>query len=487
MAKVVVVGAGIAGLACALVLARGGQEVVLFEQDRARVPDEVEQMWSAWDRPGTPQAHYLHAFGAGARKVLHQRAPDVLARLVEAGAAESDVAARAPDGPGQPGDEDLVMVRARRPVFEGVLRRLVEAEPNAQVRTGGIVDSLRVTPSTMDGVPQVVGVGVAGQVIDADVVVDASGRRSRVRDWLEAIGAPAPTEESGDSGVVYYGRYFRLLPGAETGTDLMRRVRGDLGYMGYVVGGSDNRTFVINLTVPVWDRELRVLRHEAAWMAAVRRIPVLAPLVEAARATPIGPVEPMGHLRNTLRRFTVGGRPVTLGLHVIGDALCQTNPTYGKGMVLGMRHAFALADAIQAAPTDPARQAADLDGAIGDEARLSYEYAVAADASRARRWRGELREPPTPTTDVHGFIRLVMPRAAARDGAVYRALMRHTMNLDLPNVLIGNGALLDRAMALVTDESFRGTAPPAPQGPERAALLELAAAAVPAHSTAPTS
>jgi hypothetical protein len=44
------------------------------------------------------------------------------------------------------------------------------------------------------------------------------------------------------------------------------------------------------------------------------------------RATPVGPVAAMGQERSVLRRFVRDGRPSVLGLHVIGDARCQTKP-----------------------------------------------------------------------------------------------------------------------------------------------------------------
>ena len=41
-------------------------------------------------------------------------------------------------------------------------------------------------------------------------VIDASGRRSKILDWIAAAGAPRPAEETSECGIVYYSRYFRF-------------------------------------------------------------------------------------------------------------------------------------------------------------------------------------------------------------------------------------------------------------------------------------
>jgi hypothetical protein len=74
--------------------------------------------------------------------------------------------------------------------------------------SGRSIDGLAVLPSHVDGVPRVVGVRVGEQTIDADLVVDASGRRSRIVSWLAAVGASPPLDESVECGVIYYSRHL---------------------------------------------------------------------------------------------------------------------------------------------------------------------------------------------------------------------------------------------------------------------------------------
>ena len=47
------------------------------------------------------------------------------------------------------------------------------------------------------------------EILGADLVIDAMGRRSKLTEWLEMIGAPTPHVESEDSGFVYYTQYFK--------------------------------------------------------------------------------------------------------------------------------------------------------------------------------------------------------------------------------------------------------------------------------------
>ena len=124
----------------------------------------------------------------------------------------------------------------------------------------------------------------------------------------------------------------------------------------------------------------------------------------------------MGELRNTWRRFVVDGAPVALALHVVGDALCHTNPSHAKGASLGFAYAVTLANAMDAAPRDPLQQALMLDRAMCAETRQTFEFSVAADRASVRTWRGE---PPTA-----GGTRVHQDRGRARGEGGPRGLPR---------------------------------------------------------------
>jgi 2-polyprenyl-6-methoxyphenol hydroxylase-like FAD-dependent oxidoreductase len=475
MARVVVIGGSVAGLSVALALNRRGHDVTVLEADAEPAPASRAERWEAWRRPGVPQFRHLHAALARGRTVLRQRAPDVLRRLLADGVEEHDVAQHVPGGAREPGDEELVLLRFRRPIFEGALRRVVEREPRVRLRLGVAVEGLLAADDHPSGVPRVVGVRTrAGEALPADLVVAAAGRRAPVPRWLTQAGAAPPAEEGEAAGMVYYGRYYRLRPGAEAPAGQRPPVRGDLGYLGYVLGLADDRTFVLTWLAPAWDRDLRALREAPAFEAAARRVATLAPWLEPARAAPIHRVEAMGQLRNTLRRVVVGGRPVALGLHVIGDALCHTNPALGWGISLALTQAYALADAVERHPADRYAQALALDARAWEEAQTCYRLSAEIDRSRTREWRGEASGPPT-EDDWPRFMRLVLLPASLRDPVVFRAVRRALLLLDAPSALRHNDAVIARAKALAAATAPEA-APPA-RTPTRDELLAAMRAA----------
>ena len=55
MSKIVVMGAGVCGLAAGLLLCRGGHEVTVLERDPDPVPSSPEEAWERWSRDGVSQ------------------------------------------------------------------------------------------------------------------------------------------------------------------------------------------------------------------------------------------------------------------------------------------------------------------------------------------------------------------------------------------------------------------------------------------------
>src|SRR6266508_3360619 len=113
MARMVVVGGGVAGLGAALAFSRQGHEVTVLEADREGAPETSAQMWEQWKRPGVPQFRHYHGVLARGRHLLLERAPDVLRAMLATGVEELDVAKDVPGGVREPGDEALVVLRLR--------------------------------------------------------------------------------------------------------------------------------------------------------------------------------------------------------------------------------------------------------------------------------------------------------------------------------------------------------------------------------------
>ncbi len=62
---------------------------------------------------------------------------------------------------------------------------------------------------------------------------------------------------------------------------------------------------------------------------------------------PTSDVFPLGAVQNTLRRFVVDGSPIVTGLAAVGDSLCTTNPTLGRGLSFALSTAANLLDIIE--------------------------------------------------------------------------------------------------------------------------------------------
>jgi 2-polyprenyl-6-methoxyphenol hydroxylase-like FAD-dependent oxidoreductase len=365
---------------------------------------------------------------------------------------------------------------SRRSSVEGILRQAVEAEPTVEVRRDCYLTGLVAEPSTIDGVPRMVGVRARdGSEILAESVVVAGGRSIPIQRWLEAIGVQPVEEESEASGFQWYTRFFQILP--RDGEDQVLAGRfaelTDLRYLIYDYFGGDNGTFCLEMCVPVWDHDLHQLHDESVFMAVARALPKGPVSLDPDRVTPIGPVAPFGQESNRLRRFMRDGRPLALGLHVIGDARCTTHNIYGWGMSLAFGQAVTIADLLNEKHGDPIGQAVAFEERWGDEVAGRRQLSMEFDRPRIRDYRGEPKWDPD--DDGEGFIQSVVVPAANEDPEIFRALRRRGQQLDPVGALAKNTALHERARALA---AVRAPTEPKPTpGPTREELLRVIAAA----------
>jgi hypothetical protein len=242
--------------------------------------------------------------------------------------------------------------------------------------------------------------------------------------------------------------------------------------MSYEIFGADAATFCVELSPPAWDHELRGLRHEAVHMAAARTLPESEDWLDPGRATPIGPVAAMGQERNVLRHFVSEGRPVALGLHVIGDARCQLDSLYAWGSGVALAGAVTLVDLLAEHDGDPEAQALAFEDRLGAEISGRHQLSLVRDRAHARRYRGQPQW-DDPDTGL-GLLQSTVVPAADEDPDVFRAVLRCEMQLDPVGALLENTAVIARARALA---AVRGPEPPSVPVPARERLLELIAQA----------
>ncbi|MGH2758147.1 MAG: NAD(P)/FAD-dependent oxidoreductase [Actinomycetota bacterium] len=343
--RVAIVGAGVAGLGSALALARDGHDVVLLERDSTPLPDTPDEAFD-WKRRGAPQVRHSHAFLARMRNLLRDKLPDVRDELLSAGATEVAWGEMLPDTiedrTPAASDEDLVMLCCRRTTFEWVLRHAIVRTERADLRDGVTVTGL--LGSNGSGPVRVTGVRTSDGDVEADVVLDATGRPSRLPELLREVGVRLEETKSG-TGIVYLSRFYRLREGAEA-PNAQAFNGADLGYLKFAVFRGDNRSFSVTLAYGTDDAEMRLLRDRGRFDAATKAIPAIAEWVHPDVAEPISGVQYMGGLINRIRHFVVDGEPVVRGLHGVGDASVCTNPLYGRGCSLGMVHGVLFAETL---------------------------------------------------------------------------------------------------------------------------------------------
>jgi len=324
-ADVIIVGAGPAGSATALVLARRAHRVLVL--DRARFP-----------RP-KPCGEYLNP---GAVEALHRLG--VADEVGRAGVSISGMYIAGPDGAG---------VWAPFPRGRGLLvprEHLDHALLQAAMRAGAdVVEECRVD-AVVPGRPVIVTArGPDGPLqLKAQLVVGADGIRSTVA-RRDGPLAPAPR------GHYAIGAHFEDL--AVDGP------RGDLHLgWGWYAGAACYGRGRGNVVIAVPRAALRRSRGDAesAFREAIGALPVLAPMLAGARrTTPFVSVGPLGYTR----RASAGD-----GVILVGDAAGTINPMTGEGIALALRGAE-----LAAAAADRALRGED----TSQHALASYERARA--------------------------------------------------------------------------------------------------------------
>ncbi len=467
MARIVVLGGGVCGLASGLMLARDGHEVTVLERDTDPVPDSVDGAWGEWSRDGVTQFRLAHFLQPGGRVVLEQELPDVFDGLVSAGALRLDLIGLMPptvtDRSPRAGDERFVTYTARRPVFERLLGKTAESEPGVEVRRGAVVKELTLRAG--DGTPHVSGVILdSGETLSADLMVDATGRRSQLPRWCSDAGIGPLHEESEDSGFIYYGRYFRSADG--TTPQPIGPLLAPLGTFSILTLPSDNGTWAVVAVISSGDQALKRMREPDLWASVVEACPLHAHWLQGEQ---IGDFEAMGGLNDRYRRPLRDGQPLMTGLALLGDAWACTNPSLGRGMSLGLLHAQCLREVVGSHLEDPLEFAKAWDAATEERLTPWYRETVAEDRTRLNEIEA-LRDglqPPQPS-DPSQALRGELTAAMLHDPDLFRGFLESRSCLTPLGETFARDGVPERIRELASEHE-RLQMP----GPDRESLLRL--------------
>jgi 2-polyprenyl-6-methoxyphenol hydroxylase-like FAD-dependent oxidoreductase len=410
----VVVGGSVAGLLAARVLADHFERVTVVERDRFPA--------TAAPRPGVPQARHQHVLLERGRRVLERLFPGLQAELVEAGAPVldmgADVAWLTPAGWGVRFPSSLPLLACSRDLLEWGVRRRLGAQPEVSFMTEADVVGLVPTPEGRG----VAGVfvrsrGEAGRTrrLEADVVIDASGRESRAPRWLEALGCERPEETVVNASLGYASRVYRRagqLPAGVGGVYVQAAppevTRGGVAFP--LEGGR----FMVTLVGLGGDHPPT---HDEGFLAFAGSL--RSPLIHDAIAgnEPDGPISSSRATVNRWRHYERLARGPERFL-VLGDAACAFNPVYAQGMTTAAIGADLLDRVLDEGRGDPGlgrRFQAALARANSSAWMLATgEDARVRGAVGVRRSRG--------TRFLHRYMDEVM-RLTTRDAAVRRVFL----------------------------------------------------------------
>ena len=444
MAKVIVLGGGVCGLASGLMLARDGHEVTVLERDPAPVPDSPEHAWETWERRGVAQFRQAHYLQPRARAVLEAELPDVLDALAAAGAKRLDWPRMMPptitDREPRPGDERLVTLTARRTTLEQLFARAAAGQEGLDVRRG--VTAAALEGEAGGGRLHVTGVRTdAGELLEADLVVDATGRRSRLPALVREAGGPDVEEQAEDTGFIYYTRFFRSADGTTP------QVRGPLNTpfesFSVLTLPADVGTWSVTLYTYAGDQPLKRMRHEDAWNAVARACPLHAHWLDGE---PLTGVLAMGGTVDRRRRMPADG--ALTGLVPVADAWACTNPSVGRGIALGLLHASHLRAVAREHLGDPDALARAWDEVTERELGPWYDATVAGDRARmaamdAARTGGPYVIPADPASR----LRAALPLAMGADADMFRAAMEIIGCVSLPSEVFSRPGVAERVTA----------------------------------------
>ncbi|MBF9129168.1 FAD-dependent monooxygenase [Plantactinospora sp. S1510] len=368
----VVIGGSLAGLCIARTLLDHVERVTVVERDR--FPDAPRV------RAGVPQAHHLHILITSGQRALERLFPGLMSELRGSGAvsvaAPTDVLYLSATGWRERFPATHELVGASRELIDWTIRRRLLADQRIRFLTAH--EAVGLLPgnngSSIAGValrPR----GGADRVerLDADVVVDASGRGSRTPDWLAALGYGRPEESRIDAGLGYASRRY-ILPGgvADGWRHILLMPNPPRTSRGGVLYPIESNRWMVTLgglgdEVPPTD--------EAGFLEFARelRSPVL---YEAIRdAEPDSPIHGFRWTANSRRHYETMARWPD-GFLVVGDAACAFNPVYGQGMSVAAQTAALLTDHLR---TRPGRFGRAAQAVVAETGAAAWTIATGAD------------------------------------------------------------------------------------------------------------
>ncbi|MEH1099502.1 FAD-dependent oxidoreductase [Micromonospora sp. CPCC 205561] len=428
--RALVLGGSYGGLFAARVLSEQYDEVLIVDRDRL--------VGETGPRRGRPQGRQINAMHVRGLQVTEELFPGFIKELVADGCPTGDYAGSVRwFFNGQPlrrEDIGYTAVPATAPLMERHLRERVEQLPEVRfVERCDIVDLV-----TTDDRTRVTGARVrhlegdgGEEVIEADLVVDATGRGSRTPAMLEKFGYPRVPEDRIKINLGYVTQHYEMDDDPWEGDLAFIPVAFPDSPRGAIFTQTDHGK--VELTVygllgdhPPTDQE--------GFYGFVKSLSV-PDIHEALRgARPID--EPVAfHYPVTLRRRYERMSRLPAGLVVTGDAVTSFNPVYAQGMTVAALSALTLRRHLRRdAEPDPAAYFRDLARNVID---APWDMTTTVDLG----FPGVPGHRPLKVRFLQRYLALVQA-AATQDAKVTTAYMRAAGMVDQPQALMRPATLL---------------------------------------------
>ncbi|USX51202.1 NAD(P)/FAD-dependent oxidoreductase [Lentzea sp. HUAS12] len=333
----VVLGGGLAGVLAASVLVRHVDEVTVVERDK--LPE------GPTPRSGVPQARHAHLLMSGGARAIESLLPGTLDALFAAGAhrigVPNDLVSLSAQGWVPRFPEMQFIVTCSRSLLDWVVRSQALRDNKISVLTGTEPVSLLGSADAVTGVLVEDRISRDQVSLEADLVVDATGRGSRLPAWLAGFGLPEVESESVDSGLAYATRIFQAPPTAASGFPLVNvqaNPRDPFPGCTATLLPIEDGKWLVTLS---GTRGGEPSTDESEFVSFARSVrnPVVGELIESAE--PLSPVYG-SHSTANRRMYFERLKSWPSGLLALGDSVATYNPVYGHGMSIAAQSAQVL-------------------------------------------------------------------------------------------------------------------------------------------------